>query len=205
MRLLRATLMALVLLAAGLAPAGAGAEAPPPPPPPGPGGSTLALATRHPVIGRLGVATDLAQKIADLFMASQDQLDEAHGQLVKLVDEKKLEEAAFPDKLAAKKKEIIAERERKIRELLSAELLARYDAGMQIYQESNAKLRKNLEELLAATGQAGVSADKAAELRAKSAEQEKAILKECDRLLDEKVGKLPAPKSSGGGGATPKE
>jgi hypothetical protein len=203
---MRVVPIALAILLGGLpvlAAEGAG-EAPPASPKAGAGDQELALAQRaraaavlrsNPIMVRLGLTEEQAEKILSAFMGQEAKLAAA----IKELREQGNGQAPGPEAMAAyekKRKELDGEFDAKIREILNDEQKAKLDAGRKVMEGFMEKSKKMQEEVGAAYRAAAADPEKAKEAAKNFREKSKALMDEVGQALDEKIGKpLSLPKA----------
>jgi len=175
------------------APAFAAEGEAPPPPAKEPAKPPAYAASKHdPVIGRLGLTEEQAQKVDEAF----SEWGRKMAEFVKELREKAAGKAPDQEAMAKfieQQKALMAERDKKIREQFSAELQAKFDAGRKLMEELNVKVKKAQEEMQAAMKEAAGDAAKVREQLKGFQEKVKAEFEELNKALDEKLGKLPPP------------
>lgn len=184
---MRAVLMSLAVLAlcaAAVAAAERGRR-----PQPGRAGAAVPDPKTDPVLTRLGLTAEQTEAIAKLCA-------EAKAKIAELPKADPKPKAA---EVKAKTAAILEELKKAIREALSAEQQAKYDAAMQLVADCEAKCKSAMDERAKAVKAAKGDKAVAAEAGSKCQEAIKALQAELEKALDEKVGKVGAAGEAGGG------
>ena len=183
---LLATFAALALAASAFAAEG---EAPPPPAKP----PAYSASRQDPVIGRLGLTDEQAKKADEAFADWGKKMAEFVKDLREKAAAGKAPDQEAMAKFIEQQKALMAERDKQVRELLSAEVQAKYDAGKKLQQELNDKIKKLQEEMQATMKEAAGDAAKLREQVKAFQDKVKAEFEALNKALDEKIGKLPEP------------